>query len=107
VKARSRAGKLRSLLIRSKYHVFLTGYDDFELRVSERTPAGFRVQAKDDSSTGAFSWRAVAKRKDIPAPRFETVTVPHEPVLPALPDESVAPAPRHFPSEMTMRDERC
>jgi hypothetical protein len=77
----------------SKYHVFLTGYDDFELRVSERTPAGFLVKAKDEASRGAFSWRVVAKRKDIPAPRFETVTVPHEPVLPPLP-EPVAPAPR-------------
>jgi hypothetical protein len=80
----------------SRYHVFLTGYDDFELRVKERTPSGFRVQAKDDASSGAFSWRVVAKRKDIPAPRFETVTVPHEPVLPPLPPEPVAPAPRDF-----------
>jgi hypothetical protein len=80
----------------SKYHVFLTGYDDFELRVSERTPAGFRVQAKDDTSSGAFSWRVVAKRRDISAPRFETVTVPHEPVLPPIPAEPVAPAPRDF-----------
>src|ERR1700730_17019157 len=80
----------------SKYHVFLSGYDDFELRVKERTPAGFRVKAKDDTSSGAFSWREVAKRKDIPAPRFETVTVPHEPVLPLLPQaEPVAPSRRH------------
>jgi hypothetical protein len=79
----------------SKYHVFLTGYDDFELRVSERTPAGFRVKAKDNTSSGVFSWRVVAKRKDIPAPRFETVTVPHEPELPSLPQEApLAPAPR-------------
>jgi len=65
-----------------------------ELRVRERTPAGFRVEAKDDTSSGAFSWRVVAKRKDIPAPRFETVTVPHEPVLPSLPEAPVAPVPR-------------
>jgi hypothetical protein len=70
------------------YHVFLTGYDgQFDLCVSHRTPTGFRVQAKSGAADGAFSWRIVAKRKDIPAPRFETVSVPAEPVLPrTMPD---------------------
>jgi hypothetical protein len=80
----------------SKYHVFLTEYDAHnDLYVTERSANGFLVKAKDDVSSGAFSWRVVAKRKDIPAPRFETVTVPGEPVLPSLPQEDpVAPAPR-------------
>jgi hypothetical protein len=62
------------------YQVFLTqygGHDD--LSVSELTPRGFRVEAKDATSTGRFGWRVVAKRKDIPAPRLETVSVPFEP----------------------------
>jgi hypothetical protein len=79
----------------SKYHVFLTQYDEHnDLCVTQRSADGFRVKAKDDASSGAFSWRVVAKRKDIPAPRFETVTVPHEPVLPPLPDQPVAPTRR-------------
>src|ERR1700730_14622933 len=79
----------------SKYHVFLTQYDEHnDLCVTERSTNGFLVKAKDDTSRGAFSWRVVAKRKDIPAPRFETPTAPHEPVLPSLPEAPVAPAPR-------------
>jgi hypothetical protein len=78
------------------YHVFLTGYDDFELRVGERTPTSFRVLAKDVNATGRFSWRIVAKRKDIASPRFETVTVPAEPVLPSIPDPVVPELPQ-FP----------
>jgi hypothetical protein len=81
----------------SKYHVFLTGYDgQSDLSVCERTSSGFQVRATSGTGSGSFSWRVVAKRKDIPAPRFETVTVPHEPVLPPLPDEPVAPSPRDF-----------
>jgi hypothetical protein len=79
----------------AKYHVFLTQYDAHnDLCVTERSANRFLVKAKDDTSSGAFSWRVVAKRKDIPAPRFETVTVPSEPVLPSLPEAPVAPAPR-------------
>jgi hypothetical protein len=78
------------------YHVFLTGYNgQSDLSVCERTSSGFQVRATSGTGSGAFSWRVVAKRKDIPAPRFETVTVPHEPALPPLPDEPVAPVPRH------------
>jgi hypothetical protein len=87
----------------STYHVFLTQYDEHnDLCVTQRSANGFRVTGKDDASSGAFSWRVVAKRKDIPAPRFETVTVPQEPVQPSLPQaEPVAPVPRDFRSEMT------
>jgi hypothetical protein len=72
------------------YHVFLTGYDDFDLRVSEQSASGFHVVAKDVISSGRFSWRIVAKRKDIAAPRFEVVTVPPEPTLPSIPDVPAA-----------------
>jgi hypothetical protein len=49
-----------------KYHVFLTEYDDHNaVYVTERTRNGFRVQAKTGTGEGAFSWRVVAKRKDI------------------------------------------
>jgi hypothetical protein len=73
------------------YHVFLAqygGHDD--LSVSEQTPLGFTVQAKDATASGRFSWRVVAKRKDIAAPRFETVEVPREPQLPNVPESHPA-----------------
>jgi hypothetical protein len=67
------------------YHVFLTGYDDFELRVSKQTATGFRVQAKDVASAGRFSWRVVAKRKDVVGERLAKITKPSEPRLPPPP----------------------
>jgi len=76
------------------YHVFLTqygGHDD--LSVSEQTAVGFTVQAKNADANGRFSWRVVAKRKDITAPRFETVTIPPGPVLPTVPEPRSTPTP--------------
>ncbi len=88
----------------TSYHVFLTGYDTEDLlRVTNRTPGGFTVEANkaiasmvgkaDADLQGAFSWRVVAKRKDIPGPRLETVTIPPEPTLPAGPDVPTAKPP--------------
>jgi hypothetical protein len=74
------------------YHVFLMAHDNQVLHVAERTPTGFTVHAnaapemKDktaSNASGTFSWRIVAKRKDIKGERFERVTIPAEPVLPA------------------------
>jgi hypothetical protein len=81
------------------YHVFVSGYDDFELRVTDQTATGFRVYAKDVASAGRFSWRVVAKRKDIAGPRLEPVTIPPEPTLPPVPDVPAAvepPSPAGF-----------
>jgi hypothetical protein len=80
----------------SDYHVFLTGYDGLsDLSVCDRTSEGFRVRATRGAGDGTFSWRVVAKRKDIAAPRFETVETPKEPALPPVPDSvyQEAPAP--------------
>jgi hypothetical protein len=79
----------------SAYHVFLTAYGEFDLHVSERAPHGFRVRAKDGGATGRFSWRIVAKRKDIAASRFEAVEVPREPQLPNIPEPPAAHVPTH------------
>ena len=76
-----------------EYHVFLTEYDtDSVLRVRQRTSNGFIVEADPDFAAlkgktiddvnGAFSWRVVARRKDITGGRLEPVTIPPEPVLP-------------------------
>jgi hypothetical protein len=78
----------------TKYHVFLTGHDDFDLRVSDRRPGSFRVAARDPKSSGSFSWRVVAKRKDIEGPRFENVEVPAEPVLPKISPEPTPSLPQ-------------
>jgi hypothetical protein len=87
----------------SDYHVFLTPYDsDSVLHVSHRTSAGFSVEAdpeiaalkgkKGTDLEGTFSWRVVAKRKDIKGERFATVTIPPEPRLPPpVPDLPVRP----------------
>jgi hypothetical protein len=76
------------------YHVFVTAYDGHhDVMVSERTSRGFRVSTRDTAGSGAFSWRIVAKRKDIAGPRFETVTIPSEPTLPSIPKVASAEAP--------------
>jgi hypothetical protein len=87
------------------YHVFLTEYDtDAMLRVRHRTRTGFAVEAdpdmaalkgkKESDLTGTFSWRVVAKRKDIKGERLAPVTIPPEPTLPPpVPDMSAPPPP--------------
>jgi hypothetical protein len=86
------------------YHVFLSGYDTEDLlHPKQRTATGFVVEAdktfasmkgKHDSDlNGAFSWRVVAKRKDIVGPRLEPVTIPPEPTLPPVPDVPTVSAP--------------
>jgi hypothetical protein len=80
------------------YPAFLTQYGGMDvLSVTEQTSTGFRVETKDRTSTTRFSWRIVAKRKGIPAPRFETVTVPPEPILPPVPEMVDTPRPPVFP----------
>jgi hypothetical protein len=77
----------------SDYHVFLTAYDsDAYLNVVDQSPGGFRVRA-NGAAEGAFSWRVVAKRKDILAPRFATVEMPQAPTLPAIPASVHEPMP--------------
>ena len=71
----------------SKYHVFLTLYDDTHVVcVTDRTPDGFRVRANDAGACGAFSWRLVAKRKDIAGKRLASIDIPKAPDLPPLPE---------------------
>jgi hypothetical protein len=64
------------------YHVFLTEYEDNNgLYVTGRTSTGFGVRAKTSPAVGGtFSYRVVAKRKDIVAPRFDRVVLPQAPI---------------------------
>lgn len=76
------------------YQVFLTPEGDCNgLYVSAKNPHTFEVrELKGGSGSLAFSYRVVAKRRDIPGPRLEKVDVPAAPARPAAP-AAVAPAP--------------
>jgi hypothetical protein len=59
------------------YHVFVTEYEDnTSLYVTNRTSTGFEVRAKTSTAASTFSYRVVAKRRDVAHPRFERVTLP-------------------------------
>src|SRR6185369_11368226 len=63
------------------YDVMLTAEGDHNgLYVSDKTPQGFEVQeCRGGTSTVPFSYRVVAKRKDVAGPRLERVTVQRDP----------------------------
>ena len=68
------------------YHVFVTAYGQpADLCVTQRTATGFRVEARDKDSRVTFSWRVMARRKDIPGERFAKVEIPTAPELPGVP----------------------
>jgi hypothetical protein len=66
------------------YDVFLTPKGDTNgLYVSSQSPTGFEVrETKGGTSSLAFSYRVVAKRRDIPGPRLEKVDLPPRGTLP-------------------------
>jgi hypothetical protein len=70
------------------FHVFLAAEGDSRgLFVSTKSPTGFTVREQQaGTSTLAFSYRVVARRKDVEAPRLERVT------LKELPNGGAAPA---------------
>jgi hypothetical protein len=77
------------------YHVFLTQYGAHnDLCVTEQTPEGFRVKAKDGVGGGGFSWRIVGKRKDIVAERLAKAAPLPELRLPDVPDLDDSARPR-------------
>ncbi|PZR99648.1 MAG: hypothetical protein DLM70_15090 [Chloroflexi bacterium] len=69
------------------YHVFLTPEADSEgLYLSNKTPSAFTVkEQREGLSTLPFSYRIVAKRRDIEAPRLKQVTPKVLPARPAQP----------------------
>jgi hypothetical protein len=77
-----------ALLVHSdNYDVFLTAYGDTKgLYVSSKGPTSFEVrEVQGGNGNLAFSYRVVAKRKDIAGPRLEKVDVPAAPPRPAAP----------------------
>jgi hypothetical protein len=60
------------------YHVFLTPYGESNgLYVESRSPGGFVVREQQGGQGSvAFSFRVVARRKDVEVPRFKTIQLP-------------------------------
>ena len=91
-RARLRNGRARVPLDRTfasavrtdDYHVFITAEGETAgLYVSRRTRRGFEVREQGGRSHVRFSYRVVAKRRDVPARRFARTTLPSPPVLAA------------------------
>lgn len=82
-----------------EYHVFLTEYDDHSnVYVTKQTASGFAVYAKGAAgASSAFSWRVVAKRKDIAAARMATFDLPKAKATIALPKPLNVPEPPKAP----------
>jgi hypothetical protein len=93
-----------SLVHNAGYHIFLTEYgDNNALYVSNRTPTGFEVQAKDSpTASGTFIYRLVGKRKDVPSPRLSPVQIP----APMRPDPVTRPVPPITPPDPPARPGR-
>jgi len=77
-------------------HVFLTPHDEHALHVPTRSNAGFSVAAapstvaaargvKVSDISGTFTYRVVAKRKDVAAPRLAKFDLPKVPTPPPAP----------------------
>jgi hypothetical protein len=76
-------GDFAAMVDTDDYHVFVTPEGESNgLYVSERTPRGFEVREQGEgTSTLAFSYRIVVKRKDVEAERLEAVERPPERTL--------------------------
>jgi hypothetical protein len=81
------------------YDVFLTPKGDCNgLYVSSQSSTGFEVrELKGGTSSLAFSYRVVAKRKDIAGPRMERVDLSTRPERPARPGLQAPGAPPPAP----------
>ncbi|HYU17250.1 MAG TPA: hypothetical protein VEQ11_00985, partial [Chloroflexota bacterium] len=67
-----------AVLHNDKYLVFPVPEGECKgMYVSSKSPAGFEVrELQGGGSTLTFSYRLVARRKDIPAPRLEKIKLP-------------------------------
>jgi hypothetical protein len=89
-------------LVRGSYHVFLTPYGDSNgLYAGRRTSKAFVVREQGGGkSTLTFSYRIVARRKDVKAPRLPKVTPTPDMKRPPRPD------PMEKPEQSGTRDRR-
>jgi hypothetical protein len=75
------------------FHVFLSPEGETEgLYVSDRSATGFEVrEQRGGSSDAAFSYRVVARRRDIDASRLAVFDLPDIPAAPAEPEAPLPP----------------
>ena len=75
-----------SVVQTNTYHVFLTPYGDSNgLYVARRSKGGFEVkEQRNGKSSLSFSYRIVAKRKDVEGKRLAKVKVPKVPEIPKI-----------------------
>lgn len=67
-------GDFVSVVSDEPYHVFITEYDENNsLYVTAQTASAFEVRAKTPGAGNRFSYRVVAKRKDVAGRRFDEV----------------------------------
>ena len=68
------------LIQNNNYHVFLTPEGDSKgLFISKKTPTNFEVQEQQEGNNNlSFSYRVVAKRKDVTTRRFERIILSTE-----------------------------
>lgn len=87
-------------VLTANYHVFLTPYGDCKgLAVTDRTASGFTVrELQGGTSSLAFSWKVMAKRKDITGARLAKVELPQAPKPVQPPTLEVAPGQDPQPS---------
>ncbi|MHB8645913.1 MAG: hypothetical protein ACYDAR_09025, partial [Thermomicrobiales bacterium] len=77
------------------YHVFLTTYGESAgLFIAHQTASGFTVQERArGTSSLTFSYRIVAKRKDITAPRLAKFALPGKAKVDVKPPQAPPPVP--------------
>ncbi len=84
------------------YHVFLTAYGNTNgLHITKQTLAGFSVEEHNGGANSlGFSYRIVARRKDVKAERLAKYTLPkiHIPDVAAAPRAVKANAPAPLPN---------
>ncbi len=110
-KARVHLERTFAAVIRTgDYHVFLSPEGlSHGLYVSRRTRDGFEVREQQHGrSTVEFSYRIVARRKDVQAPRFKRVRIPARPkpalLKQALPQPPVPPKRPPLPKLLARQD---
>lgn len=111
-KARVRLDRTFAAVVRTgDYHVFLSPEGPaHSLYVSRRTRDGFEVREQlRGTSTVSFSYRIVAHRKDVDAPRFKRLRFPALPKPPRAPKLKAmrVPAPPRSPEPSARRRPRA